>query len=97
MPKGNGTGPAGTGPMSGRGAGYCAGNNAPGWQAPGGGAGKQRGFRRSGKPRGFFRGHAQHAVASAEATMLQGKIDDLHAKLTSLEQQLARVTGNKGD
>jgi len=93
MPKGNGTGPAGTGPMTGRGAGYCAGNNAPGWQTPAGGV--QSGFRHSGKPRGFFRNHAQHAVASAEAMVLQGKIDDLHAKLTSLEQQLANLTGKQ--
>lgn len=30
MPFGNGTGPAGAGPMTGRGAGYCSGNRAPG-------------------------------------------------------------------
>jgi len=91
MPNGNGTGPAGTGPMTGRGAGYCAGNNAPGWQTPGGG-GMQRGFRRSGKPRGFFRSHARHAAASAEA----GEIDALHAKLSSLERQLATIMGSGG-
>jgi hypothetical protein len=31
MPRGDGTGPAGMGPMTGWGAGYCAGNNAPGF------------------------------------------------------------------
>ena len=30
MPRGNGTGPAGMGPMTGRGAGYCAGFRIPG-------------------------------------------------------------------
>ena len=31
MPRGDGTGPMGMGPMTGRGAGYCAGYNAPGF------------------------------------------------------------------
>ncbi len=31
MPRGDRTGPAGMGPMSGRGAGFCAGFNAPGF------------------------------------------------------------------
>jgi hypothetical protein len=37
MPRGDGTGPAGMGPMTGRGAGYCAGNDAPGYMNPAGG------------------------------------------------------------
>ena len=32
MPRGDGTGPAGFGPISGRGLGYCAGYAAPGYQ-----------------------------------------------------------------
>jgi len=32
MPWGNGTGPAGLGPMTGRGAGYCAGYSVPGYR-----------------------------------------------------------------
>jgi len=41
MPRGDRTGPAGYGPMSGRGAGYCAGFGVPGYMnpAPGGGRG----------------------------------------------------------
>ena len=31
MPRGDGTGLTGMGPMTGRAAGYCAGNNAPGF------------------------------------------------------------------
>lgn len=31
MPRGDRTGPAGEGPMTGRGAGYCSGNDAPGF------------------------------------------------------------------
>jgi len=95
MPNGNGTGPVGVGPMTGRGAGYCAGNNAPGWSF--GGGGMQQGFRRNGKPQGGFRNHTQHAVASAETMVLMGKIDALHAKLASLEQQLADIQQNRQD
>ncbi|MDY7078744.1 MAG: DUF5320 domain-containing protein [Chloroflexota bacterium] len=34
MPAGDGTGPAGMGPMTGRRAGYCAGHDAPGYANP---------------------------------------------------------------
>ena len=39
MPGGDGTGPMGMGPISGRAAGYCAGYPAPGFMNPGGGRG----------------------------------------------------------
>lgn len=32
MPRGDGTGPAGMGPRTGRGMGYCTGFQTPGWQ-----------------------------------------------------------------
>ena len=47
MPRGDGTGPAGMGPMTGRAAGFCAGFSAPGYMNPIG----ERGFR--GQGRGF--------------------------------------------
>ena len=34
MPFGDGTGPQGMGPMTGRGAGYCSGSNQPGFANP---------------------------------------------------------------
>ncbi|MHC4199744.1 MAG: DUF5320 domain-containing protein, partial [Planctomycetota bacterium] len=34
MPRGDGTGPAGTGPMTGRAAGFCAGYPVPGFMNP---------------------------------------------------------------
>lgn len=37
MPRGDGTGPMGMGPMTGRGAGYCAGFPTPGFMNPAGG------------------------------------------------------------
>ena len=50
MPGGNGTGPTGMGPMTGRAAGYCAGYSVPGFANQMGG----RGFRGAGG--GFGRG-----------------------------------------
>ena len=45
MPGGDRTGPMGFGPMTGRGAGYCAGNPVPGYANPGwGGFGRGGGF-----------------------------------------------------
>lgn len=49
MPRGDGTGPAGFGPMTGRAAGYCAGYAVPGFMNPVAG----RGFRGWGRGRGF--------------------------------------------
>lgn len=43
MPAGNRTGPNGMGPMTGRGAGYCAGYSSPGYSNPGYGVGLGRG------------------------------------------------------
>lgn len=55
MPWGDGTGPLGFGPRTGRGAGYCAGYNVPGYMnpVPGFGRGFGRGF---GWGRGWGRG-----------------------------------------
>ncbi len=43
MPRGDRTGPNGMGSMTGRGAGFCAGNNAPGFTNAGGGRFFERG------------------------------------------------------
>ena len=62
MPGGDGTGPAGLGPMTGRAAGYCAGYPVPGYMNPisgRGGFGYGRGWGRGrGRGRGFGRGVA---------------------------------------
>lgn len=44
MPRGDGTGPVGMGPMTGRAAGFCAGNNVPGYQNLARGQGYGMGF-----------------------------------------------------
>ena len=57
MPRGDGTGPAGLGPTTGRAAGYCAGYGAPGFMNPapgrgfwgrGGGRGRRNWFHATG-------------------------------------------------
>jgi len=55
MPGGDGTGPAGMGPMTGRAAGYCAGYPIAGYMNPAGGRpfGFGRGFGR-GRSRGYY-------------------------------------------
>ena len=52
MPRGDGTGPQGMGPMTGRALGFCAGFGTPGYANPGVGAGFGRGC---GRGRGFRR------------------------------------------
>ncbi|MEF8833075.1 MAG: DUF5320 domain-containing protein, partial [Candidatus Thermoplasmatota archaeon] len=65
MPRGDGTGPEGLGPATGRGLGYCTGHASPGFTKAGGrglargrgrgiGRGLGRGFR-GGRGRGFRR------------------------------------------
>ena len=56
MPGGDGTGPAGMGPMTGRAAGYCAGYPVPGYMNPVGGRGYWGRGRGGGRGRGFGRG-----------------------------------------
>lgn len=62
MPRGDGTGPAGMGSMTGRAAGFCAGYNVPGYVNPvsgrGLGFGRGRGF---GRGLGFGRGFGWRA------------------------------------
>ena len=53
MPAGDGTGPMGMGPMTGRGAGYCAGYGAPGYANPIPGRGFGMGRGRGGGGRGW--------------------------------------------
>ncbi len=53
MPRGDGTGPAGMGPMTGRAAGYCAGYSVPGYANPAGGRGGLWGGGAWGRGRGY--------------------------------------------
>ena len=69
MPRGNGTGPAGMRPMTGRAAGYCAGGNTPGFTNPnsgrglGFGCGNGGGLGRGRSMGGFGRGFRNQFIA----------------------------------
>ena len=56
MPKGDGTGPNGAGRMTGRGMGYCSGNNTPGYSNPNGTPGYGRGYGNPNGTPGYGRG-----------------------------------------
>ena len=58
MPGGDRTGPTGMGPMTGRGAGFCAGMNRPGYANPSVFGGRGLGF---GRGRGFGMGMGRGA------------------------------------
>ena len=61
MPRGDGTGPMGMGPMTGRGAGYCAGFGAPGYMNAGPGWSYRRAFG-PGTSFGYGRGRGRGVV-----------------------------------
>lgn len=69
MPRGNGRGPQGMGPMTGRGAGVCAGFGTPGYgNRAGGGFGFGGGFGcgRGGGRGGFGRGYRNMFYATGQ-------------------------------
>ena len=103
MPRGDGTGPAGEGPMTGRGAGYCAGYDAPGYGPPipgrGFGGGWGRGWRQrnrffaTGLPRWARFGYAAPgAVPPAYAAPTrEQKLDALKRQAEMLTSQLDAI------
>ncbi len=65
MPRGDRRGPDGAGPMSGRGMGYCAGFDAPGYVRPGVGRGGGGGGRaRAGYGRGMRHGRGGYGYGA---------------------------------
>lgn len=71
MPGGDGSGPLGRGPLTGRGAGYCTGNDAPGATTAGrgrGGAGRGPGFGGGRMRRGGWNGPGGRWSRLADAT-----------------------------
>ena len=95
MPFGNGTGPAGMGPMTGRGAGYCAGYNMPGYANPipgrgfGGRGGRGGGWGRQGA---WFGAPYYQAPAYGVAPYNPGQnLDALKAQAQYLQQTLEDI------
>lgn len=106
MPGGNGTGPAGMGPMTGRGAGFCAGYGVPGYANPVGGRGMGMGFgggRGMGRGRGFGRGFGWTGIGfgapvwsavagSNPALTATQELDSLKQQAGFLQDSLTQVT-----
>ena len=78
MPRGDKTGPWGTGPMTGRRAGYCTGYSAPGYMNPVAGYG--RGWRR-GRSRGWGRGFGRGRFAYLAPLVVQPAYPSAHQQV----------------
>lgn len=101
MPRGDRTGPAGMGPMTGRGMGYCAGYNAPGYAygprrflGRGGGRGFGRGRGFAWAPYGYPGYGApemapadERAMLSDEKKILEEQLKQISKRLNSLDDQ----------
>ncbi len=72
MPRGDGTGPRGLGPMTGRAAGYCAGFDAPGYANAAPGRGFGMGFGRGGGFGGGGRGWRNRFYATGLPGWVRG-------------------------
>jgi hypothetical protein len=105
MPRGDGTGPMGMGPMTGRAAGYCAGYATPGFANPvsrrglgmawgrGGDSGRGLAMRR-GRGRAFSRATAPFATASTreqELDLLRGQADRLKEQLDGIAARIGEL------
>ena len=73
MPRGDGTGPNGQGPMTGRALGYCSGNDRPGFMESG------AGFRGGGRFRAFGHGFGRGRGFAwrARAMPIQSQFQDM--------------------
>ncbi|MDD5613819.1 MAG: DUF5320 domain-containing protein [Candidatus Omnitrophica bacterium] len=110
MPRGDGTGPMGLGPMTGRAAGYCAGFSTPGYvnSIPGRGFGFGRGFGR-GRGRGFgfgrgfgWAGYPYAALAypadiapKQEADMLKAEAEAMQREIDAINQRIKDLESAK--
>jgi len=103
MPGGDRTGPAGGGPRTGRGAGYCSGAGVPGYANPverlglgrgfrGGGRGWRHMFYATGLP-GWSRGPAPFTAFGPEdeATALKGQADWLKSQLEAIQARIEQI------
>ena len=109
MPRGNGTGPAGMGPMTGRGAGYCAGFGVPGYAnfagrgffgCSGRGMGFRNRFFAAGLPGWQGAGrppyYAVGLSADEEKDVLARQAKAFEDQLTGLRKRIAELETEKG-
>ena len=110
MPRGNGMGPTGMGPMTGRAAGFCAGNAQPGFAGMGaglgcglgrgrGGRGNRNMFRATGLP-GWMRAGLssvlEPSAGETEKQILTSRADALQRQLDAVKQRLDGLDKKEG-
>ena len=106
MPYGNRMGPDNMGPMTGRGAGFCTGNNTPGYMNQGGGFGRGRGGGRAQRGGGFgfrnqnfssapvpapFYPHGATGSAVDEAEVLKDQETYLEKQLKAVKDRISSL------
>ncbi|PKN60481.1 MAG: hypothetical protein CVU53_02860 [Deltaproteobacteria bacterium HGW-Deltaproteobacteria-11] len=112
MPRGDRTGPWGMGPMTGRGAGFCAGYSVPGFAnaAPGGaffgrgGRGRrnrffatgQAGWMRGGMGFGPFGAAAPEFSPEEEIRQLRQEADYMEKTLSGIRDRIGRMEKESG-
>ena len=93
MPGGDGTGPMGAGPMTGRATGYCAGVATPSYASPGFGGGfgfgRRSGFR--GRGRGWARPAAFYSPVEMSTQTPQQELDGLKRQAQQLQSSLEQL------
>lgn len=100
MPFGDGTGPLGQGPMTGRGLGYCTGFNRAGYSYPGRGRGwfgRGRGWRNWVRADYRYPAYAPvQPTVKEERETLEGGVKALREELKDLETRLQELKTKKG-
>jgi len=107
MPRGDGTGPLGQGPFTGRGAGYCAGYVAPGFvispaagrygpgmgRGIGGGHGYRNRFHATGVPfrAAYSPGPEPSLGPHEEASLLKSEAERMRSMLETIERRLGQL------
>ena len=99
MPAGNQTGPMGMGPRTGRGFGYCSGNNAPGYANGGfghrgGGFARGKRFWGAGYPGAY---QAPVMTPEQERESLKAQAHNLEESLKAIQERLDKLDTGKGE
>ena len=95
MPQGDRTGPNGAGPMTGRGLGYCAGYDSPGYTkgipAGGRGFGRGRGFGFRARAIPFQQVQPTVITEKQEKQFLEQELESLKQEMKEVEKRLKEI------
>ena len=95
MPRGDSTGPNGMGSMTGRGMGFCAGFNAPGFMNPGFGRGRGFGRGFAWRARAFQPVIQEPAVITEkqEKQLLEQELGQIKTEMQEIQKRLKEIKG----